>query len=800
MTSNNQFTISELQQKAEAGDAQAQFELAYRLSKGVDVEKNIENALIWLNKSSEQELPQAQFALGLFLLNETGNENIAENIQQWLNDTLLLVLENTNPALNPNHLPDYFKNGQTKLTGWLLNKEDSLLICLIFNLWGNSRNFRIFDDTSEPFIYNHIEASNKANNAFMWLKKAEQNGCVQAKYWLAICNRFGIGTEMSAFAYKLLMREAAEAGIARAQYELALCYFEDEGTEQNGRLAIEWCQKAAEQGVENAQYRLSQCYFDGEHIEKNDGSGFVWLKKAATQGMEVAEYRLACCYAEGIGVEKNIEEAYQWHIKAAEQDHPESQYWLARYYFNGGILNKLDDIEKHILESDPQFRNVFLDKGYERAFGWAKKSAENGYGEANLLLGFMYEYGLGIIRDRSSAFEFFKAASLDNHEGIPDFFLCDYYALGTFAPKSEELENKHREIASPEKVSAYYDIQRLLQNTDGDIHKSLLNLELDILVSCAKYDAARNLARKNSAVINEKYVAVAEQKEKLRKQLHEKEKEMLSFFTHTMRNALATAPEALRQAIQLLGSDVYEKDSNHYKAINKIASLFSSLSLTDSLIDTFKQSISDPEEFVQAWKNDHFGDATPKWVLASALRQSLNRVIFMSDTSDFRKLLKHADSTSIKAIRKSFIDEVLPLNLDAQGIDRFYQWVTEHIACLEISLSDADQIHFGTNQTRFSLLFAVSSELFLNTLRYWDGSNTIQIRWQMIGSERYELCVKNHCQPNVISRLAGTHKGLAFIKRLVELLGEEAQFSCNIEDRLFTAKLSLNESLFGEAS
>jgi hypothetical protein len=75
------------------------------------------------------------------------------------------------------------------------------------------------------------------------------------------------------------------------------------------------------------------------------------------------------------------------------------------------------------------------------------------------------------------------------------------------------------------------------------------------------------------------------QKDALHKALHDKEKEMLSFFTHTMRNALATAPESLRQAIQLLGSEVYEKDTKHYQAINKIASLFSTLSLTDCLID-----------------------------------------------------------------------------------------------------------------------------------------------------------------------------------------------------------------------
>ena len=257
--------------------------------------------------------------------------------------------------------------------------------------------------------------------------------------------------------------------------------------------------------------------------------------------MEEAKSRLANCYEMGVGVEKNGQQAFDWYMQAAESGHPESQYWLARYYFNGGILNQLDNTERHIIEADPGFRPIYLEKGFERAFMWAKKSASNGYGEANLLLGFMSEYGLGIIRDRDNAFEFFKAASLYNHQGIADLFLCDYYALGIFSPKSEELKIIHGKNFNPENVSTYYDIQKLLKYTSGDIHNRLLNLELDILVSCAKFDAARNLAKKNSAIVNEKYVDIAEQKEKLHLALLEKEKEledMMAMFAHKFRSPL----------------------------------------------------------------------------------------------------------------------------------------------------------------------------------------------------------------------------------------------------------------------
>ena len=168
----------------------------------------------------------------------------------------------------------------------------------------------------------------------------------------------------------------------------------------------------------------------------------------------------------------------------------------------------------------------------------------------------------------------------------------------------------------------------------------------------------------------------------------------------------------------------------------------------------------------------------------------------MSDTSELRKLLNNPETALIKATRKSFIEEVLPLNVDSQGVDVFYAWVLKHILAINVSIADCDKLNFGVNQIRFSLLFAITSELILNALKYWDGENRIQISWQLAEQDNYVFSVKNHCKANAASSLAGTHKGLAFIKRLVELLGEQTQFVCKSEDQLFIAELILNKALF----
>ena len=310
----------------------------------------------------------------------------------------------------------------------------------------------------------------------------------------------------------------------------------------------------------------------------------------------------------------------------------------------------------------------------------------------------------------------------------------------------------------------------------------------DLLYKQREIDFFQELGKKNKQLEHE-----VKEKERAYQAIHDKEKEMLSFFTHTMRNALATAPESLRQAIRLLNSDDYTSDKKHYKAINKIVSLFSTLSLTDCLIDTFKQSISEPEEFQRAWKNDIAGDATLKWVIAAALRQSLNRIIFMSDTSELRQLLHDADTSTIIATRKSFIDDVLPLNVDNQGIEAFYQWLIA-IDTLDIQIEESIDLHFGANQVKFSLLFSITSELLLNALKYWDGTGKITVRWYH-EQDNFILKVSNPCQEYASSNLAGTHKGLAFIKRLIELLGEQASFTPIAEKSCFTVEFKLHQSL-----
>lgn len=788
MTEQNTLSISELQQKAEMGDAQAQLELAYCLLIGKDIASDRDAAFQWLNKSAELGNPEAQLALGLCFMNGQVSHN------DYFGGVLF------------NEFLERFRNEAISIR---IKEKDKLYLGYLFAYFviqvSEFDRKHDFDD----------------NLAFSWLEKSAKQGCGEAQYWLARCYQTGTGIQQNNELVCCWFKKRAEQGISDAFYWLAQGYAIYEGVEKNNELAIYWLKKWVDLQHEDDEDYINAClllgnlYTDGKDVQQN-------IQLAIESYLKV--YKICCdkmvTIEDGKSIYKNLtygykpnqeqinrdkspwlkllgevsskvhemckpftisgisdEDACIWHERLAKFDHAESQLWLAKYYLSGGILEQSDELITHYYR-------------YNKAAHLACNASENGCAEAGLIVGFLAFFGLCSSYEyhKDESEYFFKKAMGKSEQGIAEYFLVKLYQYSD-NEEHRQLMDQYKNLADLEKVWSYYRIDRLLENDNSILEK------IDVLIK----DSLLITKNKELEKANEQLLFAIQEKEKAYNALHEKEKEMLSFFTHTMRNALATAPESLRQAIQLLGGDdVYEHDAKHYKAINKIAALFSTLSLTDCLIDTFKQSISDPQEFKQAWENDCTGDATPKWVIASSLRQSLNRIFFMSDASELRKLLDHPETAAIKTARKSFIDQVLPLNVDHEGVKRLYSWVDQHLPSIEVSITDADELRFGANRTRFSLLFAITSELILNSLKYWDGEDKLQISWKLADSGFFVFSVKNHCLPNAMSNLAGSHKGLAFIKRLIELLGEQASFVCGTENGFFVAELTLNKSLLGD--
>jgi TPR repeat protein len=296
MTAQNTVSIAELQQKAQAGDAQAQFDLALCYANGDGVEKDEVLAFEWNKKSAELGHVDAQFALGLFYF--IGNTEL---------------------------------QNYTLLTNWTNGK------------FINKNIDPAFDLAVTQVLSTKLTQTNHAL-AFKWLKTSAEKNYAEAQYYLALCYFEGKGVERN---YVLAFEEfekAAINNITEAQDKLARRYWEGNGVVKNEVLAFEWFKKAADADFAEAQFELSRFYTQGIGVEKNDILAFECLKKAAEQDIAEAQYLLAQAYEQGTTDKEDLKQAFEWYKKASKNEFIEAKYQLANCYYDGRGVEKNNDL------------------------------------------------------------------------------------------------------------------------------------------------------------------------------------------------------------------------------------------------------------------------------------------------------------------------------------------------------------------------------------------------------------------------------------------------------------------------
>jgi hypothetical protein len=274
----------------------------------------------------------------------------------------------------------------------------------------------------------------------------------------------------------------------------------------------------------------------------------------------------------------------------------------------------------------------------------------------------------------------------------------------------------------------------------------------------------------------------------------EANRQMLSYLTHTLRNSLGTGPETIRQTIRLLQGE-YRKDMPHYKAINNMVSLLTTFLLIETMLETFKQYISEPKAFQSAWQQDNQGRGSIELVTAFALRQALSRLLFQLHEK-LEDLLLTDTNWNLKDLRDSFMTNVVMLELNPERTGQVFAWLKQHLDILELDLESSQKIHFGENKTRFNLLFSVISELLFNAFKYSDGQRRIELTFQTDANHHCLIC-RNHFNPDLRYQEQGSQKGLDFIKKLMDLL-IDSRVELDEDDHVFTVKLFFSVDVFQE--
>ncbi|WP_133126756.1 tetratricopeptide repeat protein [Legionella nagasakiensis] len=243
-------------------------------------------------------------------------------------------------------------------------------------------------------------------------------------------------------------------GNSNAQFILGQMYEHGIEVKQDVQEAIRYYQLAAAQKDLRAEYNLGLLYLEGKKIEPNYQQGLSWLRDAAFKGNAPAQYVLARLNEQGFRdsngkevIKPNWDEAVAMYYLAASNDYGSAQFRLAEILIREKH-KEMSVTEKakrnHLVKTlyqDAVARGVkqaalplaffnAMDKDVNKqteAFDVAKLEAVKGNGQAALLLGIMYDRGIGAAVNPSEAIYWYQQASMNP---VSAFILGTYYSQG----------------------------------------------------------------------------------------------------------------------------------------------------------------------------------------------------------------------------------------------------------------------------------------------------------------------------------------------------------------------------------
>jgi len=275
--------LQPLEEKAQAGDPEAQTQLALAYHAGVLLKKDDTEALRLLHKAADRGSMAAEESLGIF--SEAG-----------------IGMDRPAPADALNWYEKAVQQGSV---------DAATNIALMY---ANGKG--VARDTTQAVI---------------WFRRAAEGGDPSAQYNLALMYQRGEGVPQD---YKEAVRwltSAADRNLMPAMLDLAEISLQPPNSAlaaDVGR-AVQYYEKAANLGNASAQATLGTIFMKGLQGKVDYEQAVKWYRKAADQGEPDGELGLGVSFALGHGVPVDFEQARRLLTTAADKGQIEAQYDLA---------------------------------------------------------------------------------------------------------------------------------------------------------------------------------------------------------------------------------------------------------------------------------------------------------------------------------------------------------------------------------------------------------------------------------------------------------------------------------------
>ncbi len=451
---------------AQSGAVDAQKQLAELYEKGIGTLANKHLSDEWLKKAeknnSDEHEPSARQSLALWLSNDTRNTLTIPQYEAggiftaWNNpEALKNSIYNQSPQQEIISKEDLFK------PQFILTQPNEVPISDFYDTLSSVDQSKQENQWTFPLypLSKHLEAQLQANSNV--LRHHEVSLPYADSYYLpeephTDILAHGSWNEEIEDNYNYLaifsdLYSRAILGNSQAQFHVGQMFEYGLGVYKSEQQAITFYEKAAAQQNMAAQYSLALIYLKHEDDPDLYLRGFEWLNDAAFKGNRYAQYVMAHVLSKHPGspgvIRTDDEQALSMLYLSAANGYGRAQYELAERLthdknsnLNVAIKNERRQLVRQLYEGAAEqgvtqalvpfaFFNAMdkNPKAQKEAFEIAKVQADAAKPGAALLLGTLYDRGIGVVADQQKAIFWYQQAD-DN--AIRKFILGTYIYQG----------------------------------------------------------------------------------------------------------------------------------------------------------------------------------------------------------------------------------------------------------------------------------------------------------------------------------------------------------------------------------
>ena len=260
-----------------------------------------------------------------------------------------------------------------------------------------------------------------------------EKGNSNAMVMLSYCKEEGLGTEQDDSAANLWMLKAADKGNPIAQ---AVCGAELMSVSE--KRGLRYLRQSADQGCVLGQYFLGMLSLQKENAEEavkylggaaghplteekdlldyvmasgpDELTGMFGLETSTTNAFVIiSQYLLGSAYMDGKGVEQDLDEAKKWLEMAKRNGMQDAEELVDRIDVLLSVKKSMDarDGEEKYMEGIAAFESG----AFEEAVTFFRAGAEKGDAEAQMMLAYCLEEGIGTEEDEEESVEWMKKAA-----------------------------------------------------------------------------------------------------------------------------------------------------------------------------------------------------------------------------------------------------------------------------------------------------------------------------------------------------------------------------------------------------